>query len=118
MKFASISAAAGFFLILICLTQIPTARADFFQKSPWTEQTSYTEKIAHKLGFGFMNTFTGWTSFLYEPANDSNIITGLGKGIFYSISNTAGGMIHAVTFPIPLDVPLPHGGVAYEYEPR
>lgn len=114
MKFFQIAAAAGLFLIVSAFN-LPAARADYFEASPWTQETTYTEKASHKLGFGFMNTFTGWTAFLYEPANDSNLITGLGKGIFYSISNTAGGMIHAVTFPIPLDVPLPHGGISYEY---
>lgn len=52
----------------------------------------------------------------YEPTRPGNKLLGLAKGIGFAISNTAGGAIHAVTFPVPLDVPLPGGGISREYK--
>lgn len=86
------------------------------EASPWTAQKSYADKISHKLGFGFLNTATGWTALLFEPAKPGNKFIGLVKGIGYTISNTAGGLIHAATFPIPVDLPLAEGGISYEYK--
>ena len=87
-----------------------------FKPSPWVDKTPYAEKISQKLGFGALNFFTGWTALFFEPARPGNKLAGLGKGILYTITNTAGGAIHAVTFPIPIDLPLPEGGISHEYE--
>lgn len=97
---------------------LPFAQPAFaeFKPSSWTTQKNYSDKISHKLGFGFMNTATGWTALFYEPTKPGNKLAGLAKGIGYTVSNTAGGLIHAVTFPIPVDVPLPGGGINHEYE--
>lgn len=102
--------AAFFFSFLISFTPASFA---FFKPSAWTKETSYTEKISAKAGFGIMNMGTGWMALLFEPYYSG--WKGLATGPFYMITNTAGGMIHAATFPIPLDVPLPQGGIAYEY---
>ncbi len=91
---------------------IPSSFA-FFKDSPWTKEKSYTEKISHKAGFGIMNIGTGWMALLFEPYYAG--WKGLATGPFYAVTNTAGGIIHAITFPIPLDVPLPQGGISYEY---
>ncbi len=101
-----------FIVLLLTLSQSAFAA---FEPSPWTKKTTYYDKISHKLGFGFLNTATGWTALLFEPVKPGNKFLGLAKGIGYNISNTAGGMIHAVTFPIPIDVPLPGGGISGEY---
>ena len=103
------------FLIVLLLTFSQHAFAGL-ESSPWTQKNTYYDKISHKLGFGFLNTATGWTALLFEPVKPGNKLLGLAKGIGYAISNTAGGMIHAVTFPIPIDLPLPGGGISHEYE--
>lgn len=85
------------------------------ESSSWTKESNYSDKVTHKLGFGFLNAVTGWTALLFEPAKPGNMFTGLAKGLGYTITNTAGGLIHAATFPIPVDVPLPGGGISHEY---
>lgn len=85
-----------------------------FKPSPWVQKSPYAEKISHKLGFGILNLATGWTEIFWQPSKSRNKFAGLGKGILFAITDTAGGAIHAVTFPIPVDVPLPDGGLNYE----
>ncbi len=84
-----------------------------FKPSPWTTQKPYFEKISHKLGFGVLNLSTGWTALFWEPSRPGNKFGGIGRGILYTITDTAGGALHALTFPIPLDIPLPEGGIRY-----
>lgn len=86
---------------------------DNWQKSPWIDEEYYFEKSAHKLGFGVLNGLTGWSALFFEPAR-SGILRGTGKGIWRTLVYTAGGALHAATFPIPLDIPLPEGGVSFE----
>ena len=90
--------------------------AGVFQPSDWTREPTYLGKISQKLGFGFLNLTAGWTALFFEPAKDQNFFEGVGKGILYFGTNTVGGILHAATFPIPLDIPLPQGGIAYEYK--
>lgn len=93
-----------------------TGYAGTFEPSDWTQEPTYLGKISKKLGFGFLNMTAGWTAFFYEPFNGQNFFVGLGKGVVYTFTNTLGGALHAATFPIPLDIPLPHGGIAHEYK--
>jgi hypothetical protein len=90
--------------------------AGVFEPSEWTEEPTYVGKTSQKLGYGFLNLTAGWTALFFEPAKDQNFFVGVGKGIGYFVTNTVGGVLHAATFPIPLDIPLPHGGIAYEYK--
>lgn len=85
-----------------------------WQPSPWVKTSPYTEKIINKLGFGTLNFLTGWTALLFEPTRYDNKFTGIIKGAWRTITNTAGGAIHVVTFFIPVDVPLPDGGVHFD----
>jgi hypothetical protein len=101
--------------VLISMTAVP-AYAAFFEASDWTKESTYLGKTSQKLGFGFLNISAGWTAFFFEPANGQNFFTGLGKGIGYTVTNTVGGILHVVTFPVPLDIPLPHGGIVHEYQ--
>ncbi len=87
-----------------------------FPPSSWTQEKTYADKISHKLGFGFLNITAGWLALFYEPAHAENFFQGCGEGILYAVTNTAGGLLHAATFPIPVDLPLPHGGISYEYD--
>lgn len=87
-----------------------------FEPSDWTKEPTYLGKISQKLGFGFLNISAGWTALFFEPTRDQNFFVGLGKGVGYTLTNTVGGVLHAATFPIPLDIPLPQGGIAYEYK--
>lgn len=95
--------------------QQPSRYVASFPASDWTLEKTYTDKISHKLGFGFLNITAGWTAFFYEPALAKNFFAGLATGTLYTFTNTVGGVLHAATFPIPLDIPLPHGGISYEY---
>ena len=89
----------------------PTAMA----ASPWMDGKTYSDKTVGKLNFGFKNLFLGWTEIFYQPhlygTEGKNAWAGLGKGLVYSLADTLGGAIHLVTFPIPVDVPLPNNGV-------
>lgn len=99
---------------LLLLFSAPRLYADaYFPASPWTKEEKYFEKISHKLGFGVLNLLTGWTAILFEPGLSDRFFPGLGKGVLYAVTNTAGGALHAATFPIPLDLPLPEGGVRF-----
>ncbi|MDP3921398.1 MAG: hypothetical protein Q8R76_11400 [Candidatus Omnitrophota bacterium] len=82
--------------------------------SPWTQEEIYTDKITHKLGFGFFNALNGWTGIFFEPIREENITTGLLKGCAYAVANTLGGALQMLTFPIPFDIPLPDGGVHFD----
>ena len=101
---------AAFFFLAFSLRP---AHAAIFEPSPWTQKEPYAEKIGNKLGFGILNVATGWTALFFEPTLAGGFWKGLGRGILYTITDTAGGAIHAVTFPIPLDIPLPNGGVQF-----
>ena len=101
-------------LIIVLSLYFSTPAFAEFKPSPWTTQSPYAEKISHKLGFGFLNFATGWTALFWEPSQEGNKWVGIGRGILYTITNTAGGALHAITFPIPIDIPLPEGGVRYE----
>lgn len=101
--------------ILFSVAAAPVYAGEF-APSAWTKESTYLGKISQKLGFGFLNLTAGWTAFFYEPAKPQNFFVGVGKGTVYTFTNTIGGVLHAATFPIPVDIPLPHGGIAYEYE--
>jgi len=90
--------------------------AGTFEASDWTQEPTYLGKVSRKLGFGFLNMTAGWTALFYEPSNGQNFFVGVGKGVGYFFTNTVGGVLHAATFPIPLDIPLPHGGIVHEYQ--
>ncbi len=102
-------------LILFCVVA-GSAHAGSLEPSDWTCEPTYLGKISQKLGFGFLNITAGWTALFFEPAKHQNFFIGVAKGIGYTLTNTAGGILHAATFPIPLDIPLPQGGIAYEYK--
>ncbi len=103
-------------LILILTSALAApAYAGFFEASDWTKEPTYLKKTEQKLGFGFLNLTAGWTALFFEPANGQNFFTGLGNGVLYFATDTLGGALHAVTFPISLDIPLPHGGIVHEY---
>jgi hypothetical protein len=108
----------GILAILILTAFAGNAFAFFenWQKSPWTEEKPYVEKSINKLGFGLLNMATGWSAILFEPFRYSNKFTGLVKGIWRTVTNTSGGAIHTATFFIPVDVPLPDGGVHFDIE--
>ncbi len=89
-----------------------------WQASPWTQEKTYVEKSVGKLGFGILNFATGWTALFFEPTRYSNKFTGIAKGIWRTVTNEAGGALHIATFPIPVDLPLPDGGVHFDEEPH
>ncbi len=99
--------------LLILAVMLTPALA--FAASPWTEKATYSERVGAKLEFGVKNTLLGWVDLFYEPnkaiTDKGNVWGGLGKGIVDSLINTAGGAVHAVTFLIPVDLPLPDNGV-------
>jgi hypothetical protein len=104
-------------LLLLAMLAMPAAG---FAASPWAEETEYGDKISEKLQFGLKNTLLGWTDIFFEPIRASkkcdscdSIWTGLGKGLTDAIVNEVGGAFHLLTFPLPVDVPLPEDGVQF-----
>ncbi len=106
------------FLIIMLISVLSApAYAGYFEPSDWTKEPTYLQKTEQKLGFGFLNLTAGWTALFMEPARtDQKFFTGLGNGVLYFFTNTAGGILHAATFPIPVDIPLPRGGIIHEYK--
>ena len=103
------------FLVIFGMVLVPTVG---FAASPWTEKTTCWDKAVGKLDFGLKNLLGGWTALFTEPyhhhANVGDVFTGIGSGLYRSLSYTLGGAIHAVTFPIPLDIPIQDNGVNLE----
>ncbi len=101
-------------VLMLCVFTLMPSLA--FAGSPWTEKTTYGDKMTGKLDFGLRNLLGGWTELITEPkaAYDSNgnILYGVGRGVYNSIMYTLGGAVHLVTFPVPIDVPLPENGVS------
>lgn len=87
-----------------------------YPASTWTQTEPYTEKIGHKLGYGFLNFATGWTALFFEPYRHNNLTSGLADGIVKTVVYSFGGAVHMLTFPIPVDVPLPAGGVSFSQD--
>ncbi len=89
-----------------------------FKASPWTEKTSYGDKMTGKLEFGLKNLLGGWTAIFSTPTHfqneGKNVYLGTAKGLVKGVIYTVGGALHTLTFPIPIDVPLPNGGVSFE----
>ncbi len=86
--------------------------AEHFKPSPWVKTHPYFQQASHKLGFGILNLSSGWLSLFYEPTR-GNFFAGCARGIWRTVAYMAGGAIHAVTFPIPIDLPLPEGGIQF-----
>jgi len=86
-----------------------------FAASPWTEEKTYGDKAVGKLGFGLTNTVLGWTKMFTVPNDYStegkNAWAGVGQGLIDAAVVTVGGAVQLVTFPLPVDVPLPGNGV-------
>lgn len=114
----SLTRARTLTVLFLFFTMAVPAYAGPFKPSDWTQEPAYVAKISQKLGFGFLNITAGWMALLFEPCKDQNFFLGVGKGIGYAVTNTAGGILHAATFPIPIDIPLPQGGIAYEYKKK
>ncbi len=88
--------------------------------SPWTMETTYGKKVAGKLDFGVKNLLGGWMAILpcksgcdvsKEGCPGMCCAKNLGMGLVNAVVYTVGGALHVVTFPIPVDVPLPNNGI-------
>ena len=99
-------------MLIVMLALTPTLA---FAASPWTQGANYSERVGQKLQFGLTNTLLGWVDLFVEPnkaaSAGGNTWAGVGKGLTDSVLNTVGGALHLVTFPIPVDIPLPDDGV-------
>ncbi len=102
-------------LAILILMTVVLSPAMGFAASPWTEEATYGDRISGKLQFGLTNTLLGWVDLFAEPNNavnkGENVWAGLGKGLVDTVVNTVGGAFQLVTFPIPVDLPLPENGV-------
>jgi len=92
-----------------------SVKGGLFPPSSWVGEKTYLDKVTHKLGVGIQNISIGWMALLYEPVRGKYFFDGVVKGLFYTFTNTAGGILQAATFPAPVDIPLLHGGINYEY---
>ena len=98
-------------LFLVVLLLSTTAYA----ASPWTEKTTYKDKVLGKLEFGVKNTLGGWTELISRPIKAKNKFVGVAEGLGNAVVYTLGGILHLITFPIPqIDIPLPNNGVSLE----
>ncbi len=105
---------AFFILLAVHISSNSFAAVENWRPSPWVKTKPYVEKSINKLGFGLLNLLTGWTALFFEPTRYENKFTGVVKGVWRTVTNTAGGALHTATFPIPIDIPLPDGGVHFE----
>ena len=99
-------------LLALLLAMIPAVAS---AESPWAEQKGYPNRAGGKFAYGLENTALGWTELFSEPVesgkNHENVAVGFGRGIWNTIGDTVGGVLHLVTFPLTtVDVPLPEGG--------
>ncbi|MDA9101106.1 hypothetical protein N9K06_00370 [Omnitrophica bacterium] len=89
-----------------------------YAASPWTENDSYLAKTLGKLEFGITNILGGWTELFNAPERHydqgGNPFGAIGIGFYNAVVYTAGGIIHAGTFFVPVDVPIPNNGVDIE----
>jgi hypothetical protein len=94
--------------IVLSMVLAPMA---FAAASPWTEEKTYGEKAAGKLGCGLTNTLLGWTKIFSTPNDYSsqgkNVWQGVGQGFVDAAVTTFVGAAQLVTFPIPADLPIP-----------
>jgi hypothetical protein len=99
-------------LILLALFIVPTIG---FAASPWTDEKTYADRVSGKLQFGLTNVLLGWVALFSEPnkaaTNKENMWSGVGKGLVNTVMNEVGGAFQLVTFPIPVDLPLPDNGI-------
>lgn len=99
--------------VIFALLATPAFAA--YETSSWTTETTYKDKTLAKFGFGLKNTLLGWTEIFTEPYDAKKAgkccITGFGKGLYHGITDTILGVVHLVTFPVPVDIKLPEGGV-------
>ena len=107
---------ARLLIVMLVVLLIP---ATAFAGSPWTQETTYGAKATGKLTYGFKNLLGGWTEIFTQPMHyhkdGKNVFEGMMYGLVYGVTDTVGGALHVVTFPITnVDVPLPHGGVDFE----
>ena len=102
---------ASILVLIFALMSAPVFAA--MEASPWTKEKSCVDKATAKLGFGLKNAILGWTKILTEisETKDGNYVKGFATGIYEAIADTALGVVHAATFFVPIDVPLPEGGV-------
>ncbi len=69
------------------------------------QAASYPQHAASTLVRGALNTMFGWTELLVRPASEvqggSDLATGVGKGISYTLKRTGAGLGELVTFWMP-----------------
>ena len=103
------------FLILAVLMVFAANIACAATASPWTTETGWSHKAGKKLEFGATNLFFGWTEIFSQPASHTGsaqeFLKAVGQGLANAVVYTLGGALHVITFPVPVDVPIPNGGV-------
>ncbi len=94
------------FLLVMVFSASPTGAA-----SPWTKHESYAGKVSGKFVFGLKNSLFGWMHWWKQAHNPrfDHPWQGFCYGIGRSITDTAAGLIHLATFPIPVDFPETDG---------
>ncbi len=105
-----------FFIFLIMPKMSVALPMSEFPASPWTQEKSYLSKTVGKLGFGLVNVVGGWTGIVsefHEEPEENIAVAGM-RALARVVTNTVGGALHVVTFPVPKDIPLPGGGTSFE----
>ena len=103
--------------LLVLAAIILMSCSSAFAASPWTEQKETKDKILGKLDFGIKNLLGGWTEIINRPIkyhkDGKTVSEGALVGLYNATYDTIGGALHVITFPIPIDVPLPNNGVDF-----
>ena len=105
-----------FILGLVIMAPTPSYAA---APSAWTREKRWIDRSDGKLYHGLKNLLFGWTELVTEPdesiGNGESILTGLVRGVWNAVGQTAGGALEVLTFPFTqFDVPLPEGGVGWD----
>ena len=111
------------FVLTVSLVGLLVSPAYAYQTepSPWNKETTNEAKTLAKFKFGLKNLFFGWTEIFNEPREayknkegNGSIVKATARGIFYAGADTALGVLHVITSPLPgVDLSLPEGGVDF-----
>ncbi|OGW83056.1 MAG: hypothetical protein A2Z83_06415 [Omnitrophica bacterium GWA2_52_8] len=101
--------------VILMLSVVAIQGPAFADASPWTSEETYADKTGSKLLFGLKNVLFGWTDIFNQVSkyhdDGRGGVFGLGEGTWNALVYTAGGVLHTATFFIPVDIPLPEGGI-------
>jgi len=98
------------FLLAVLIVMMAVS---FVQAPAFAVEAEYHKTVSNNLNSGLQNLLLGWTEIIMQPINDPAVLPGFLKGPLYAVIVTIGGALKIATFAIPIDIPLPDGGVNF-----